>query len=561
MHEMVSSVDRPWIKSYPSEVAHDIDVGQFTSLVELMEQAFADHARAVACSFMGVHMRFAQLDAWSRALAVYFQGLGLAPGDRVALMLPNVAQYPVAAAAVLRAGLVVVNVNPLDTAREIAYLLNETGAKAVVVLDAFAATLASCIRATAVQHVVLAAMGDLLGRLRGSAVNYAMRHIKKMVPAFELAGAVRFNDALAHGARGSLRAVSVRADDVAVLQYTGGTTGVPKVATLLHRNLVANVLQAEAWQAPVFNRMTHGEQLSMLVVLPLHHIFAFTTCMMLGLRTGARCVLVANPRDLGAVFGALQKYRVHSLTAVNGVFAGLANHADFNQVDWRSLKLCVGGAMPVQRAVAEQWFAQTGCPICEGYGLSEASPTVSCNPTANTVFNGTIGLPLPSTSMKCIGDDGAEVSVGQPGEIVIKGPQVMAGYWQRPEETVEVMTADGYLRTGDVGVMDERGYFKLVDRKKDMILVGGFNVYPSEIEQVVGRLVGVAVCAAVGVPDDAAGEAIKLVVVKKSSALTEARVRAHCQAQLSSYKQPKWVEFRTELPMTAGGKVLRRALR
>jgi len=552
---------RPWLSAYPPGVPTDIDPGQYRSLVHLMEEAFGRYADRPAYSFMGKEISFGQTDALSKTFAAYLQSLGLAKGDRVAVMMPNTPQYPIVVAAILRAGLVVVNVNPLYTPRELEHQLKDSGAKAIVIIENFAATLQQCIGHTPVKHVVLTAMGDLLGWAKGALVNYVVRKVKKMVPPFDLPGAVRFNDALARGARATLRQPEIGPDDMAVLQYTGGTTGVSKGAVLLHRNIIANVLQSEAWNDPVMKKVPEGEQSTSVCALPLYHIFAFTVNMMLSLRVGGKTILIPNPRDLPAVLKELSKHRFHSFPAVNTLFNGLVNHPDFATVDWSHLKVSVGGGMAVQSATARQWLEKTGCPICEGYGLSETSPSASCNPTTSTAFTGTIGVPLPSTSMKCVDDDGNEVPVGQPGEIAIRGPQVMAGYWQRPDETAKVMTADGYFKTGDVGIMDERGYFKIVDRKKDMILCAGFNVYPNEVEDVVAQLPGVLECAVVGIPDEKAGEAIKLVIVKKDPSLTEEQVRAHCRANLTGYKQPKVIEFRTDLPKSPIGKILRKELR
>ena len=554
--------DRPWLAAYPQGVPADIDPTQYASLVALMDEAFRQYADRVAYSFMGKDISFAQTDALSRAFAAYLQGLGLVKGDRVAIMMPNVPQYPVVVAAVLRAGFVVVNVNPLYTPRELEHQLKDSGSKAIVIIENFATTLQSCIANTPVKHVVLCAMGDQLGFLKGMLVNYVVRNVKKLVPEYSLPGAVRFNDAIAKGQRGTFKPVDIKPDDIALLQYTGGTTGVSKGAVLLHRNVIANVLQAEAWNEPVMKSLPAGEQPTSICALPLYHIFAFTVNMMLGMRTGGKVILIPNPRDLPAVLKELSKHTFHSFPAVNTLFNGLANHPDFNTVNWKNLRVSVGGGMAVQGAVAKLWLEKTGCPICEGYGLSETSPIVSCNPVTAKEFTGTIGAPLPSTLMKLLDDDGREVTtLGQSGEIAIKGPQVMAGYWQRPDETAKVMTEDGYFKSGDVGVMDERGYFKIVDRKKDMVLVSGFNVYPNEVEEVVADMPGVLECAVVGVPDEKTGEAVKLVIVKKDPALTEAQVRDYCRTNLTGYKQPKVIEFRTELPKTPVGKILRRELR
>lgn len=553
--------DRIWLKSYPQGVPADLDTSQYPSLVALMEESFKKYASRTAYSFMGKDVTYGQTDSLSRAFAVYLQSLGLAKGDRVAIMMPNVPQYPVAVAAILRAGYVVVNVNPLYTPRELEHQLKDSGSKAIVIIENFASTLEKCIAATPVKHVVLCAMGDQLGLLKGALVNYVVRNVKKMVPEYKLPDAVRFNEAVARGTRGSIKNVNIKSDDVAVLQYTGGTTGVSKGAVLLHRNVVANVLQSEAWNEPVMKLVPANEQSTSVCAIPLYHIFAFTVGMMLSMRTGGKLILIPNPRDLPAVLKELSKHTIHSFPAVNTLFNGLANHPDFGTVDWSHLKVSVGGGSAVQSSVAKIWFEKTGCPICEGYGLSETSPSASCNPVTAKEYTGTIGVPLPSTYMKLLDDDGQEVALGQSGEIAIKGPQVMAGYWQRPDETAKVMTADGYFKTGDIGIMDERGFFKIVDRKKDMILVSGFNVFPTELEDVVAQLDGVLECACVGVPDAKTGEAVKLVIVKKNPDLTEAQVRAYCKENLTGYKQPKVIEFRTELPKTPVGKILRRELR
>ncbi len=553
--------DRPWLSAYPAGVPTDIDPGQYRSLVELMEESFSRFADRPAYSFLGKETSFGDTDRLSRHLASYLQGLGLSKGDRVAVMMPNLPQYPITVAAILRAGMVVVNVNPLYTARELDHQLRDSGAKAIVIVENFAHTLQACIANTGVKHVVVAAMGDRLGALKGALVNYVVRRVKKMVPAFSLPGSVRFNAALAQGEGRTLSPVAVGPDDIAVLQYTGGTTGVSKGAVLLHRNVVANVLQSDVWNDPVMKKIPAGEQPTGVCALPLYHIFAFTVSMMVSMRNGGKQILIPNPRDLPAVLKELSKHRFHSFPAVSTLFNGLVNHPDFGTVDWSHLKISVGGGMAVQSAVAKQWLEKTGCPICEGYGLSETSPSASCNPVTNTEFTGTIGVPIPGTRMKILDDDGNDVAVGERGEIAIKGPQVMAGYWQRPDETAKVMTADGWFKSGDVGFMDERGYFKIVDRKKDMILVSGFNVYPNEVEDVVSMLPGVLECAAVGVPDDHSGEAVKLFVVKKDPSLTEQQVRDFCHANLTGYKRPSAIEFRAELPKTPVGKILRRELR
>jgi long-chain acyl-CoA synthetase len=554
-------MEKVWLKHYPAGVPAEIKTDLYPSLVALLEESFRKYKDQKAYLFMGRAFTFGQIDDHSRALAAYLQASGLAAGDRVAVMLPNVPQYPVAVAAILRAGMVVVNVNPLYTPRELEHQLKDSGAKAIVILENFAATLQQVAAAVPTKKVIVAAMGDLLGFLKGTLVNHVVRNVKKMVPAWKLPGALRFNDALATGRNKPLRPAKVGPDDIAVLQYTGGTTGVSKGAVLLHRNLVANVLQAEAWYQPALKKIPPGEQIVTVCALPIYHIFGFNTNMMLGMRMGGCNILLPNARDFGAVLKELSQYRFHSFPAVNTLFNALANHPDFDKVDWSHLKISVGGGMAVQQATAKLWLEKTGCPICEGYGLSETSPSATCNPVDSTAYSGNIGLPMPGTELALLDDEGHEVPLGTPGEIAIRGPQVMAGYWQRPDETAKVMTADGFFRTGDIGIVDERGYFKIVDRKKDMILVSGFNVYPNEVEDVITQMPGVLECAAIGVPDAKAGEAVKVVVVKKDPAITEADIRAFCEANLTGYKRPKIVEFRNDLPKSPVGKILRRELR
>jgi len=554
-------MEKTWLKQYPAGVPANIDVEQYPSLVALLEESLKRYASLPAYKFMGKAISFAQVDEASRALAAYLQSLGLAKGDRVAIMMPNVPQYPVAVAAILRAGYVVVNVNPLYTPRELEHQLKDSGAKVMLMVENFATTMQQVINAVPTKKVIVTALGDMLGFPKSLIVNYVVRKVKKMVPAFDLPGAVKFNDALSQGRGKTFKPAQVGPDDIAVLQYTGGTTGVSKGAVLLHRNLVANILQAEAWYQPALKKIPKGEQINTVCALPLYHIFGFNTNMMLSMRMGGCNILIANPRDLPGVFKDLAREKFHSFPAVNTLFNAMANHADFGTVDWSSLVISVGGGMAVQSATAKLWLEKTGCPIVEGYGLSETSPSATCNPVDSTAYSGNIGLPMPNTELTLLDDDGREVPLGTPGEIAIKGPQVMAGYWQRPDETAKVMTADGFFRTGDIGVVDERGYFKIVDRKKDMILVSGFNVYPNEVEDVVTQMDGILECAAVGIPDEKAGEAVKLVIVKKNPAVTEADVRAYCEAHLTGYKRPKVVEFRTELPKTPVGKILRRELR
>jgi len=558
------TISQPWLASYEPGVPHQINPGEYTSLVDLLDQSFKQFAKRDMAAFMDVHWTFEQVDDLSRALAAYFQTLGLAKGARIALMMPNVPQYVVAIAAVLRAGYVVVNVNPLYTPRELEHQLKDSGAEAIVILENFATTLQEVLARTPVKSVILAAMGDMLPFPKSLLVNFVVRHVKKMVPAFSLptdkAKVLTFKEALAKGRSAKYTRPSLNPSDVAFLQYTGGTTGVSKGATLLHSNVVANILQNEAWFKPELNKLGN-EPLVAVCALPLYHIFSLTVCYFMGARMGSMNILIPNPRDLPGVIKTLKNYRVNQFPAVNTLFNALANHPDFGQLDFSGLKVSMGGGMAVQQATAEKWKKVTGCAIVEGYGLSETSPVATANRLDNTEFNGSIGYPLPSTDIAIMDDDGKHLDIGSVGEIAIRGPQVMAGYWQRPDETAKVMTADNFFRTGDIGVMDASGQVKIVDRKKDMILVSGFNVYPNEVEQVVNLHPGVLECAAVGVPDDKSGEAVKLFVVRKDSTLTEAQLKAYCHEQLTGYKCPKHIEFRNDLPKTNVGKILRRELR
>jgi long-chain acyl-CoA synthetase len=494
-------------------------------------------------------------------MAAWLQSRGLQPGARVAIMLPNVLQYPVAMAAVLRAGYVIVNVNPLYTPRELQHQLVDSGAEAIVVLENFAHTLEQVVANTQVRHVVVATMGDLLGGLKGAIVNLVVRKVKKMVPAFSLPGAVGFKRMLSDASGLTLKPVAIGHDDIAFLQYTGGTTGVSKGAVLLHKHVIANVLQNEAWFGPTLAKMPAGEQAQFVCALPLYHIYALTVCALLGLRVGGMNLLIPNPRDIPGFIKELKNYRINIFPAVNTLYNGLVNNAEFAQLDFSGMLVCPGGGMAVQKAVADKWLAMTGTPIVEGYGLSETSPVVTANRCDITEFTGTIGLPLPSTEIRILDEAGQEVPFGTAGEIGVRGPQVMAGYWQRDDETAKVMTADGFFKTGDIGIMDEQGYTRIVDRKKDMILVSGFNVYPNEIEGVVAAHPGVLEVACVGVPDKNSGEAVKLYIVKKDAALTVEELMAYCKEQFTGYKRPKYIEFRETLPKTNVGKILRRELR
>lgn len=553
-------MEKIWLKSYPPGVPAEIDVTRYESVGELFEESFRTYRAKRAFVCMGKALTYGEIDDLSRKLGAWFQSKGFSRGARIAIMMPNVLQYPVALAAILRAGYVVVNVNPLYTPRELEHQLKDSGAEAIVLLENFAVTLQAVVRNTAIKHVVVASMGDLMGA-KGLIVNFVVRRVKKMVRAWSLPGHVKFNDAVVEGGRGSLAPAPLTRADIAFLQYTGGTTGVAKGATLTHGNIVANVLQSAAWHEPAHALHADVEQIVTAVALPLYHIYALTVCCMLTIRAGGVGILIPNPRDIGGMIKQLKGYAVNTFPAVNTLYNAMLNHPDFAKLDFSKLMVANAGGMAVQEAVAERWYNQTRVPIIEGYGLSETSPSAVCNPVTATAYSGMIGVPLPSTEVSIRDDDGNEVPVGKPGEICIKGPQVMAGYWNRPDETAKVMTADGFFKSGDVGVMDERGYFKIIDRKKDMILVSGFNVYPNEIEDVFAKHPGVLEVAAVGVPDEHSGEAVKLVIVKKDPALTESDVRAFCKEQLTGYKRPKIVEFRSELPKSNVGKILRRELR
>jgi long-chain acyl-CoA synthetase len=556
---------RPWLAEYPPGVPAEVVLDGQTTLVDVLESSFRQFAKRQAAACMGTRLSFGDIDRLSTDLAAWLQQQGLERGSRVALMMPNLPQYMVAIAAVLRAGHVVVNVNPLYTPRELEHQLNDSGAQAILVLENFAPTLEEVIERTRVRHVVLVSMGDLLGFWKGRFVNFAVRHLRRMVPEFRLPTdggrtVTRFVAACELGSRANMRRVEITPDDVAFLQYTGGTTGVSKGATLLHRNVVANILQTEAWFRPMLDRVA-GSQLTVVCALPMYHIFALTICYLMGARLGTMNLLIPNPRDIPGFVRTLADYRVNMFPAVNTLFNALANEPAFARLDFSGLVVSNGGGMAVQEATAKRWLEVTGCPIVEGYGLSETSPVATSNRVDSTSFSGTIGVPIPSTEVAIRDDEGRDVAMGMPGEICIRGPQVMAGYWQRPDETEKVMTSDGYFKSGDVGVMDERGYIRIVDRKKDMILVSGFNVYPTEIEQVVSLHPGVLECAAIGVPDAKSGEAVKLFIVKKDPALTEDDLAGYCRENFTAYKRPRWIEFRDDLPKSNVGKILRRELR
>ncbi|MDR5786119.1 MULTISPECIES: long-chain-fatty-acid--CoA ligase [unclassified Caballeronia] len=553
-------MNKTWLASYPSGVPAEIESDRYRSVTDLLEQSFRLYAGKPAFACMGASISYAKLDALSRDLAAWLQSTGLRKGARVAIMMPNVLQYPVALAAILRAGDVVVNVNPLYTPRELEHQLKDSGAEAIILLDNFAATLQAVVHETTIRHVVVATLGDLLGA-KGCLVNFVARHVKKLVPAWNLPGHTAFNAALARGRHMAFTPVEQQPDDIALLQYTGGTTGVAKGAVLPHRSLIANMLQTQAWLEPARAQRPTSGQLTTAIALPLYHVFALTACGLLTIQTGALGVLIPNPRDIGGMIRTLRRYRITMFPAVNTLYNAMLDHPDFAQLDCSRLFAAVGGGAPVQQAVAQRWLEKTGVPIIEGYGLTETTACVTCNPADSTQRGGTIGLPLPSTEVSIRDDAGNEAAPGEPGELCIRGPQVMAGYWNRPDETAHVITADGFFKSGDIAVMDEHGFLKIVDRKKDMILVSGFNVYPNEIEDVVAAHPGVFEAAAVGVPDRHSGESVKIFVVRRDPALTEADLIAHCKERLTGYKRPKAVEFRESLPKSNIGKVLRRELR
>lgn len=551
---------RFWLQQYPEGVPADIDVNQYRSLIELFEESFATFADRNAAICMDKAITYEQLDKMSAGIGAYLQSKGLAKGARVAIMMPNVLQNPVAVAAALRAGYTVVNVNPLYTPRELEHQLNDSGAEAIIILENFATTLEKVLPRTSIRHIIVGTMGDLLG-VKGVLVNFIVRKIKKMVPSYSLPGAISFKDALSAGRKMKLNRPNIGPNDVAFLQYTGGTTGVSKGATLLHRNMVANVLQIVAWTNPALRKPPVVEPFLTVCALPLYHIFALTACFLFSVRVGGANLLIVNPRDIPGFIKELRKHKVHSFPAVNTLFNGLLHHPDFKKVDCSELKLAIGGGMATQKTVADKWLAATGCVLSEGYGLSETAPTLTVTPPDLAEFSGTIGLPVPSTYISIRDDDGKEVPIGEAGEICAKGPQVMAGYWNRPDETARVMTNDGFFRTGDVGVMSPDGLTKIVDRKKDMIIVSGFNVYPNEVEEVIASHPGVLECAVIGVPDPKSIEAVKVFVVRLDPNLGAQDIIAFAGTQLTPYKVPKHVEFRSELPKSNVGKILRRELR
>ncbi len=551
---------KPWLKNYPEGVPENVDISGHSSLVALFEDSFKRFAQRTAYLYMGRALTYAQLDAQSRNFANYLQTLGLAPGARVAIMLPNVLQFPIAMIGALRAGYVVVNTNPLYTARELEHQLNDSGADVLIVLENFAHIFQSLLGKTHVKHVVVTSLGEHIG-LKGKLVDFVVRHIKKLVPQWDIPGHISFSKALAVGRLQQTQAVTLTHDSIAFLQYTGGTTGVSKGAVLLHRNILANLEQVDLWLEPALRRR-QIEQLVFLCALPLYHIFALTSCAMVGLREGGLNILVPNPKDIKGFIKLLGQHpEIHIFPGVNTLFNALMHHPDFAKVKLPNLLVTIGGGMAVQKQVADRWQEITGTPIVEGYGLSETSPVACVNTTLIERYTGTIGLPVPGTEVQILNDDGQEVELGSPGEIAIRGPQVMAGYWNKPKETELVMTPAGFFKTGDIGFMDQGGYVKIIDRKKDMIVVSGFKVFPNELEELIARLPGVLECAAIGVPDEHTGEAVKLFVVKEDAALTEEQIKVYCKEQLTNYKRPKQIVFRAELPKSNVGKILRRELR
>jgi len=550
-------MEKIWLKSYPKGVPAEIDVNAYRSIPHLIDENIGKYAARPAYICMGKTITFSDVDRLSTHFGAWLQSRGLSKGARVAVMMPNVLQYPAAVFGILRAGYTVVNVNPLYTPRELEHQLKDSGAEAIVILENFATTLEQVLAKVPVKHIVVASLGDLLG-FKGLIVNFVVRNVKKLVPAFNLPGAIRFNDVISEGAGMQLKKPDIGPEDIAFLQYTGGTTGLSKGAILLNRNIIANMEQVSAWFSPT---RKEDEPLIMVAPLPLYHIYALTCNCLFMLRDGGCCLLIPNPRDIPGFIKELKNNRFSAMSGLNTLYNALLNHPEFKDIDFSQLRMASAGGMAMQKAVADRFHKVTKVAILEGYGLTETSPVATTNPVDQTEFSGTIGLPVPSTVITIRDDNEKILPVGEVGEICIAGPQVMKGYWQRPEETAKVMAKDGAFKTGDIGVMDARGYVTIVDRKKDMILVSGFNVYPNELEQVVAMMPGVLEVAAIGVPDEHSGEVPKLFIVKKDPALTEADVLEHCKKELTGYKRPKYVEFRAELPKTNVGKILRRALR
>lgn len=551
-------MSKVWYKNYPKGVPHEIDLGKYSSVANLFEVTCAKYGDLPGFSNMGTTLSFKQVDELSKKFASYLQNdLGLKKGDRIAIHMPNLLQFPIAMFGALRAGLIVVNTNPLYTAREMKHQFRDSGAKAIVIVANFAKHLEEIIKDTEIEHVIVTELGDMLKFPKNLIVNFVVKHIKKMVPKYHLPKAICFNDALYEGAKHNFKPVDITLDDIAFLQYTGGTTGVSKGAMLTHKNVVANMEQIREWMKPL---LTQGQEI-IITPLPLYHIFSLVVNCMAFMTYGAQNVLITNPKDIPGFIKELKKWKFTVVSGVNTLFNALLHHPDFKTVDFSNLKMSVGGGMALQRAVVEKWKADTKTPLVEGYGLTEASPVVCCNPIDGSDQTGTIGLPVPSTDIKFVDDEGNDLPFGEAGELCVKGPQVMKGYWQRPDETAKVITSDGWLKTGDVAQIDKSGFVKIVDRKKDMILVSGFNVYPNEVEDIIAHHPGVLEVAAIGIPDDKSGEAVKVFIVKKDPNVTENEIIEFARKELVNYKIPKYVEFRSELPKTNVGKILRRALR
>ena len=556
---MVNS-SKPWLKNYPEGVPHDVDISAYSSLLEMFDEAFERYPNRQACEYLGKFLTYSELDQYSRHFAAYLQSLGLEPGSRIAIMLPNVMQYQIAMLGVLRAGFVVVNVNPLYTARELEHQLKDSGAASLIVLENFAHVYQHIASSAPLKKVIVTSMGEMIG-LKGAIVNFVVRKVKKLVPAWHLPDHTLFTHALSEGGRHKWNRPNTTLNDIAFLQYTGGTTGLSKGAILLHKNILSNVIQTDLWLEPGLKRK-QVDQLVFLCALPLYHIFALTACALMGMRKGGLLILVPNPRDFDGFIKLLKKHPdINIFPGVNTLFNALMHKPEFASVKFPNILATIGGGMAMQKVVADQWQKMTGAPIAEGYGLSETSPVACVNSALIESFTGFIGLPVPGTEVVILGDDGIEVPFGTPGEICIRGPQVMAGYWNKPEETKNVMTADGFFRSGDIGIMNADGLTKIVDRKKDMVLVSGFNVYPNEVEEVLSLIPGVLECAVIGVPDEDSGEAVKAFIVKQDPDLSEETILAYCKENLTNYKRPKHIAFRNDLPKTNVGKILRRELR
>ena len=556
----MTNPSKPWLKQYPEGVPYEVDISGYSSLLDMFDESFVRYPNRKACEFLGKHVSYREVDRHSSNFAAYLQSQGLEPGARVAIMLPNVVQFQIAMLGVLRAGYVVVNVNPLYTARELEYQLKDSGASVLIILENFAHVYQDIAQSAPLKQTIVTSIGEMIG-LKGAIVNFVLRNIKKAVPAWDLPGHISFSDALHSGSAHHWTKPNSKLEDIAFLQYTGGTTGVSKGAILLHKNILSNVLQTELWLDPALKRKQVG-QLVFLCALPMYHIFALTACAVLGMRKGGLLVLVPNPRDFDGFIKLLKKHPdINIFPGVNTLFNALMHKPEFASVKFPNILATIGGGMAMQKAVADHWQEMTGAPIAEGYGLSETSPVACVNSALIDSFTGYIGFPVPSTEVVILGEDGIEVPFGTPGEICIRGPQVMAGYWNKPQETKNVMTPDGFFKSGDIGIMNADGLTKIVDRKKDMVLVSGFNVYPNEVEEVLSLIPGVLECAVIGVPDEDSGEAVKAFVVRQDQSLTEEAILAFCKENLTNYKRPKHIVFRAELPKTNVGKILRRELR